>query len=268
MICDCGEICLLVSEEQFNCPSCNKVYEQVSFDLPLPESLPAKMETQKGGISLRNIEITKTNIAHVPMEWLQMRYQKIERKIKNRGTIEAKLLSEKAIIEDYFKQKGCFNQIEMPIPIPKREQYAALVEKRLEEYYRLTHKQKRLKEEWDYQNRTCLPEMPRITSSTSGGSVSIGMLSKPTEQAIMKPYERMEQLEWQIERIEEQLSPMRQALDALDPPQLELVTAKYLAQTEPPNDDIVMGNLALNRSKFYEIKGVALLLIAQSLRLV
>ncbi|WP_336775386.1 hypothetical protein [Paenibacillus sp. MMO-58] len=215
---------------------------------------------------MRNIEITDQNVTLIPMDWLLIRYQKLNKKIKQ-PLVDAKILSEYAIIERYLAEKGHFEQLELNLPRPKREEYVGVTELMLKEYYRLQRRKERLEQEWEYQNRTCTPAETSTTASYNGGGGS-GVISKPVEKAVLQPLERLENIEREIDSISNRLAPIERALQALDYDQMRIIKAKYFV-TEKKNDQVLYEEeLFLNRQKYYELKKTAIITIAQALRII
>ncbi|GMK47517.1 hypothetical protein PghCCS26_46470 [Paenibacillus glycanilyticus] len=216
---------------------------------------------------MRNIEITDKNVTLIPMDWLLIRYQKLNKKIKQ-PLVDAKILSEHAVIERYLADKGHFEQLELNLPRPKREEYVGVTEQMLKEYYRLQRRKERLEQEWEYLSKTCTPAETKITASYNGGGGGAGLISKPVEKAVLQPLDRLENIEREIYGISNRLAPMERALQALDYDQLRIITAKYFVTEKKKDQVLYEEELFLNRQKYYELKKTAIITIAQALRII
>ncbi|WNS43864.1 hypothetical protein [Paenibacillus sp. MMS20-IR301] len=101
----------------------------------------------------------------------------------------------------------------------------------------------------------------------TGISIRSGIPHSSTEQAVMSMYDKAERLQDEIWEVEDQLYPMEKALRSLDPDQLMLIEVKYFCREEEL-DDYLMNEFNWYRAKYYQVKKTALILLAQSLRII
>ncbi|ETT54797.1 hypothetical protein C162_03824 [Paenibacillus sp. FSL R7-269] len=268
MIClHCGNRCQEVRESVFRCSVCNKGFEQSSWDFDLEET-----ESLSGGEcgTLKNFQVTELNISLVPVDWLFARYQKLKKSVK----ITAGGQKELMVIREYLEKTGrtsvssCdeeVEQTEMDIPVAIRQQYVSIVEYRLKQYYQANKRKQWLHAEL----QTVRPKEPKVTAGMelTGVSGRSGIPHSSTEQAVMSMFDKAERLQDEIWEVEDQLYPMEKALRCLDPDQLKLVEAKYFCREEEL-DEYLMNSFNWYRAKYYQVKKTALILLAQSLRII
>lgn len=268
MIClYCGKKCDEVDEHRFQCSTCNKEFEQSSWDFGLEETegLP---RGECGGV--KKFQVTELNISLVPVDWLFARYQKLKKSVKITAAVEQEL----TIIKNHLEKTGktsastCteeVEQIEMDIPVAIRQQYVSIVEYRLKQYYQDNKRINWLRSEL----MQIKPKEPKVTAGmeVTGISARSGIPHSSTEQAVMSMYDKAERLQDEIWEVEDQLYPMEKALRSLDPDQLMLVEAKYFCRVEEL-DESLMNKFNWYRAKYYSVKKTALILLAQSLRII
>ncbi|ULO07161.1 hypothetical protein H1230_30200 [Paenibacillus sp. 19GGS1-52] len=222
---------------------------------------------------MKNFQVTELNISSVPVDWLYARYQRLQKGSKNKPS--PALLQELEIIKRYLDKSGkstCnefqspeVEQIELNIPIAIRQQYVSIVEYRLKEYYQLTKRKKWL----EIEVRQLRPHEPKVTAAydPTGVSARSGFAKSSTEQAVMNMFEKADKLEDELWEVEGQMYPVERALRSLNYEQLMLIESKYFCREEAL-DDYLMIKFNWYRAKYYSVKKTALILLAQSLRIV
>ncbi|MBA9086528.1 hypothetical protein FHR92_003006 [Fontibacillus solani] len=277
MICpNCDHYCKPISEVTFRCGFCFKEYEQAELPLfiEMNSKVTRKISTLKGGEGdLRNLLVTEKNVRQVPIEWLCVRYSKIRKQLKVQTTPE--LVREIKIIVDYLDEINKSNliekhhfteteQLEMDIPIALQKQYVPIVEYRLQEFYRMMQRKQWI--ECEIENSQT--QSGRITASYGNISgVAVGGIGSRTEDAVVRHYERIERFQQELSQIEEAMYPLQKALQQLSYEQLQLVQAMYFVREKPKND-ILIETFGWGRQKFFDIKKTALIVLAESLRIV
>lgn len=236
-----------------------------------------KQDGRGGNITMRNIMITEKNIKQVPVDWLCVRYSKIQKQVKTNDSIE--LIREIKLIEGYLTKIGKSNliqkhsltevqQLELDIPIAIAEQYEPIVEYRLKEYHRKVERKKIIEEELPYVKAQQVHPSKMTASYGNLSGVAVGgITSSSTEAAVMRYFNRIERLEEELVDINETIYPMERALAQLSYDQLRLITAKYFTKENPINESL-MQELCWGKQKFYDVKKTALIVIAESLRIV
>lgn len=268
MIClHCGNRCQEVGEYAFQCIVCNKEFEQSSWDFGLEETEGLSRGECEG---LKNFQVTELNIALVPVDWLFARYQKLKKSVKITAAVKQELMIIKEHLENTGKSsvRACdeeVEQIEMDIPVAIRQQYVSIVEYRLKQHYQANKRVNWLKSEL----MQIKPKEPKVTAGMelTGISGRSGIPHSSTEQAVMSMYDKAERLQDEIWEVEDQLYPMEKALRSLDPDQLMLIEAKYFCREEEL-DEYLMNKFNWYRAKYYQVKKTALILLAQSLRII
>ncbi|WP_379143554.1 hypothetical protein [Paenibacillus sp. sgz500992] len=221
---------------------------------------------------MKNFQVTELNISLVPVDWLFARYQKLKKSVKT--TSSHAVQQELMIIKEHLEKTGkssvssCdeeVEQIEMNIPVAIRQQYVSIVEYRLKQYYQANKRKHWL----DVELQKVKPKEPKVTAGMelTGVSGRSGLPHSSTEHAVMSMFDRAERLQDEIWEVEDQLYPMEKALRSLDPDQLRLIEAKYFCREEAL-DEYLMNNFNWYRAKYYQVKKTALILLAQSLRII
>ncbi|MEC0167398.1 hypothetical protein [Paenibacillus graminis] len=217
-------------------------------------------------MSSKSFIVTETNISSVPHDWLFARYQRIERMLVHSDN--PKLQKELELIRNHLQDDEStetVEQLELDIPLAVREQYAPIVEYRLREYYELMQQKKSL----EFLIQTIRPSEPKVTASydSVGGSGSGGLTQSSTERAVMAMFHKIDRYQAEIKEVEEKMYPMQRAIRSLRNEQRMLIERKYLLREEPLDEQLMM-ELRWYRKKFYHVKKVALISLAQSLRIV
>jgi hypothetical protein len=237
-----------------------------------------KHKPRGGRVTMRNILVTEKNVSQIPVEWLCVRHSKLKKKLKFIDTdnlTNPELIKEIKLIEEYLAETGKSNlvegialtevqQLELDIPVALQEQYVPIVEYRLREYYSFLQRKKRITSELSYlkvQVGMTTPQYGNLSGVAVGGNYS------STEAAVIKHFDRIERYKNELEEIEEAIYPMQRALQQLTGDQLKLVEAKYFVKEKPKNDNLIQ-ELSWGRQKFFDLKKAALILIAESLRIV
>lgn len=221
---------------------------------------------------MKNFQVTELNISLVPVDWLFARYQKLKKSVKT--TTSPAVQQELIIIKEHLEKTGkssvssCdeeVEQIEMNIPVAIRQQYVSIVEYRLKQYYQANKRKHWL----DVELQKVKPKEPKVTAGMelTGVSGRSGLPHSSTEHAVMSMFDRAERLQDEIWEVEDQLYPMEKAMRCLDPDQLMLIEAKYFCREEAL-DEYLMNNFNWYRAKYYQVKKTALILLAQSLRII
>ncbi|MEK3698173.1 hypothetical protein NYE33_14520 [Paenibacillus sp. FSL R10-2199] len=221
---------------------------------------------------MKNVQVTELNISMVPVDWLFTRYQKLEKSRKS--TSSPAVQHELMIIKEHLKKtdkssvhhrEDEVEQIEMNIPVAIRQQYVSIVEYRLKQYYQSNKRKHWLNAEL----QKVKPQEPKFTAEMelSGVSGHSGLPHSSTEHAVMNMFDRIERIQDEIWEVEDQLYPMEKALRSLDPDQLMLIEAKYFCREEEL-DEYLMNKFNWYRAKYYQVKKTALILLAQSLRII
>lgn len=268
MIClHCGNKCQEVGADAFQCSVCNKGFEQSSWDFGLEETEGLPRGECEG---LKNFQVTELNISLVPVDWLFARYQKLKKSLKITAAVQQELTIIKEHLEKTRKSSvsACdeeVEQMEMNIPVAIRQQYVSIVEYRLKQYYQANKRINWLKSELMQMK----PKEPKVTAGMelTGISGRSGIPHSSTEQAVMSMYDKAERLQDEIWEVEDQLYPIEKALRSLDPDQLMLIEAKYFCREEEL-DEYLMNKFNWYRAKYYQVKKTALILLAQSLRII
>ncbi|MEK4191458.1 hypothetical protein [Paenibacillus sp. FSL L8-0494] len=228
---------------------------------------------------MRSVQITKTNISSLPLDWIYIRYQRLQKScLKSEGETHSDELD---LIREYFDLNGYAaifgitnksdaDQMEMEIPTASRSQYVPIIENRLREHYRLTQRKHNLEQQLtDILGAFYVLDLPKMTATYGNisGVQTRGGVSSPIEDAVMRPFSRAEKIKEELMNVEDRLYDMAHALSELTEPQLSLVSAKYLVRREP-KDDQLMSVLGFGRQKYYEIKKTSLIRIAQELSVI
>ncbi|GGF72180.1 hypothetical protein GCM10010912_16620 [Paenibacillus albidus] len=221
---------------------------------------------------MKNFQVTELNISSVPVDWLFARYQKLKKSVKTNSStaLHRELMIIKEHLEKTGKSSGSHcdeevEQIEMNIPVAIRQQYVSIVEYRLKQYYQAN---KRIK--WlNIELQQIKPKEPKVTAGMelTGVSGRSGLPHSSTEHAVLSMYDKAERLQDEIWEVEDQLYPMEKALRSLDPDQLKLIESKYFYREEAL-DEYLMNEFNWYRAKYYQVKKTALILLAQSLRII
>lgn len=270
-----------MSEDSFICENCGKRYEQMllPFDCVV-ESKPKDKSEKKEGKPIKSIQVTKTNVSSIPVEWLYPRYLKLHKQMRTNG--RPSIIREAEVIENHLKQLGkgdliagyedtssTADQLEFAIPYTIRQQYQPIIEYRLKEYYTLLERKKMIECELPHVKNMRNIGATKVTASYGNlaGSSGGGLVESPIEKLFIRNDERVERMEQELSEIEEQLYPMHQALMKLTSEQLELIKKKFLVREEPIDYDLIIEG-SWGRQKFYEIKTTALIRIAQVLKVI
>lgn len=245
-----------------------QIIEQLSMKLDV-----AIVDSYVGEVpKMRSIKITHNNVQAVSIEWLCVRYRKLQKQIKKEERPE--WLHESSIIEDYFYKTGRSELLmkskassveQMAImPVPTREEYVAIIEDLLREYYRKQLRMAELRIEIPHaRNRLDIPSM---TASYSGDPRS-GGVSSTIEAIFIRAENRYERMVEELKDLSERIAPMDRALKELDYEQLEVITKKYFVRRNPLDEELIQ-KLQMGRQKFYELKKTAIIRIAHSLRMI
>ncbi|WP_338709257.1 ArpU family phage packaging/lysis transcriptional regulator [Paenibacillus amylolyticus] len=226
--------------------------------------------------NFNRIMVTEQNIFAVPKDWLIIRYEHLQKKIKTSKDANQvfDFKREVGIIDGFFESNkepqnlSEVDQDEVRIPKPLKSQYVPIVEARLDTHYQRMIRKTELGRDIKYASEF-RAAMPKITASynlSSGGSA--GEYQSSTEQAVLKPFDRYERLQQELYDLEEDMYMMSSVvIPKLDSEQRELIEKRYFTK-ERVTDNLVMDVLCWHRAKYYRIKKATLLKIASELKLI
>ncbi|PWW01194.1 ArpU family phage transcriptional regulator [Paenibacillus cellulosilyticus] len=225
----------------------------------------------KEDTKMRKLTVTKSNVTMVPLDWLCVRYAKLQKEIKKNPRDE--LLEESYIIATQLQAMGMNelvkqerptleDQLEL-IPLPQKEEYVPVVCSLLREHYRRQLRMTSLEQQLKLSPKL---EYPSMTASYSGMPRG-GAAASPLEAAFVRQENRLEMLQWELDELASRMYPMNRALDTLSLEQMEIIQQKYLVRREP-KDDRLIDEIGIGRQKFYLLKSTAFIRIASSLHLI
>lgn len=216
----------------------------------------------------RNFIVTDRNIGAVPKPALIARCNRIKRTLnKSASNEKPELRTELTLIVEYLGEEvtTLSDQLELDIPQNVREQYVPLIETRLGEHRVLRKRLARLKSQLPTSYN---PVESKVTASYGNLSgVNSGGVHSSTEAAVLHPFEQEERILKEIKQIEEAIYPMERILEWLNEDQQELINERYLMDSNE-KDYLVKERLGWSRTKYYDVKGAALIQIASSLRII
>lgn len=124
---------------------------------------------------MRSVQITKTNISSLPLDWIYIRYQRLQKScLKSEGETHSDELD---LIREYFDLNGYAaifgitnksdaDQMELEIPTASRSQYVPIIENRLREHYRLTQRKHNLEQQLtDILGAFYVLDLPKMTAT-------------------------------------------------------------------------------------------------------
>lgn len=281
MICTfCGTNCTYRKDTTYECPTCGIIYHQAELelqdliDIPVPDTVPnpktESLNQREEDDPMRSIQVTRTNIKFVSIDWLCVRYNKLRKK-----SLTPDVEREMLLIEEHLKLEGkaelvgifdSIEQLEMDIPVVMKDQYVPIVEELLKE-----HRHLKKRKEW-LENSIPLLVQPEIPSMTAGygnitGVTGGGQFGSSIEQSVIRSVERTERKEAELREIESKMHPMEKALQELYPDQLQVIEAKYFPREEP-KDEYLINKFTWSRTRYYEVKKAALIRLACSLKII
>lgn len=218
---------------------------------------------------MRNIQVTSTNVQHVPVNLLLGRYKVLNRKIqRKRATTE--MVKEFELIRLHLAKSGqeelIVEQVELDIPHPVREQYVAIVEEKLRDYRLDVKRKQELSEKLKRQGVQIFFSGTKFGSDAAVRS-SNHKYASSTERAVIDADEQLNKIREELDSLEHRMYLVERALNSLKPEQKKLIYQKYLDSQYEPKDEFLIQHFEIGRQKFYEIKGAAIVKIASSLQI-
>jgi hypothetical protein len=245
--------------------------EQLSWfdELPVKENPVDRRRSQ-----VRRYEVTKRNITEIPLDWLSLRYGKLQRWIRTSPAPKAEWLTEYDLITDHLKARNLQQQVDgeqlsLDIELVKRESYVWIVEEKLRMHY-----QNKVRYAWVARtlDSLSLNEDRYETSLTAQyGNLAPGRsldVRSSVENRVMKMLGRDGQFQMELSELESEIRPIERILQyKLTADQRQLVESKYFCR-EQPKDEVLIQKFHIGRQKYYTIKKQALLKIAYELRII
>lgn len=223
---------------------------------------------------MRNIRVTARNASDVPVDWLSVRYHRLNRWIRESPKPKAEWQEELIVIQAELEARDKLQlinqskveQLELGgITITGRDAYVPFVEERLGEHYRMTREYAWLSRQLatpvnDYE--------ANIMLTANYGQLSPGSrISRHSnvEQQVIRKLERYEECQERLHILIEQMLPISTILNTkLTEEQRLLIECKYFTR-ESPKDEFLIVKFHLGRQKYYNLKKQALIRIAYEL---
>lgn len=246
--------------------------EQLSWFDELPEQ---QNPVDRRRSQVRKYEVTKRNITEIPLDWLSLRYGKLQRWIRTSPEPKEEWLTEYDLITDHLKdrnlqyQQVAGEQLTLDIEPVKRESYVWIVEDKLRMHYQ--HKMRYVWVASTLDSQSLNDDRYETSLTAQYGNLAPGRsleVRSSVENRIMKMLARDSQLQIELSELEAELRPIERILQyKLTADQRQLVESKYFCR-EQPKDEVLIQKFHIGRQKYYTIKKQALLKIAYELRII
>lgn len=225
--------------------------------------MPDASKKEEGDNHMR-IQVTATNIEHVPLPSLLQRAKAIQKKKENVSQDE---LTELELIQKHIVTRDCgilAEQLELDLPRPKREQYVSIVVEKLQHlnYYKrqvreIDENLKRPRLNVRFPSSRVMEPIHHKTTP-AGSSIEVAVVEAEKE------VHRLKDLKQELEAI---INPLERALQFLKPEERQLVEKRFLQQSGKTDIQVMM-SMEIGRQKYYQLKSTALIKIAESLHII
>lgn len=220
--------------------------------------------------------VTQKNVKEINDRQLIERYRKLQQYTINRKAtyhpeVYSEMMFELEIIKQTLVKRGKSEVLNQQLVLtglepPKKDEYEKIVIDRLREYYRQTKLYEKLQVEYEKGFELLFPKVTPSYANTSSVTTTNSEFQSRTEQAVIQQEERKEYILEELLKLRKEMEEMDRALFGLDDLEKEFIEKKHF-NNRNPTDTEVIGDMPVERTKYYEIRKSAYLNIAESLRL-
>lgn len=221
--------------------------------------------------------VTQKNVREISDRQLIERYRKLQQYTSNRKAtfhpeVYSEMMFELEIVKQNIMKRGkgevlCQQLVLTGLEPPKKEEYEKIVIDKLREYYRQTKLYKKLQVEYEKGIELLFPRVTVSYANTSGVTTTNSEFQSRTEQAVIQQEERKEYILEELMKLRKEMGEMDRALFKLDELEKEFIEKKHF-NDKIPKDTVLIGDMPVERTKYYEVRKNAYLNLANSLGIV
>ncbi|MED4353623.1 hypothetical protein P9265_15000 [Schinkia azotoformans] len=220
--------------------------------------------------------VTQKNVKEISDRQLIERYRKLQQYTSNRKAtfhpeVYSEMMFELEIVKQNIMKRGKGEVLSQQLVLtglepPKKDEYEKIVIQKLREYYRQTKLYQNLREEYEKGIELLFPKVTPSYANRSAVTTTNSEFQSRTEQAVIQQEERKEYILDELRKLREEMKDMDLALFSLDELERMFIEKKHF-NNRNPTDTEVIADMPVERTKYYEIRKSAYLIIAESLRL-